>query len=531
MMQSMWKQRGAVLILSAFLLPLTLAICGFAVDGANAYYHKSKLQNSVDAAAIAGGYRYGDRESQADTEDAVLEYMDKNQGEEAYELDSIRYKRGKQQGTTRITVTASEEVPVFFIGPILRYLSSGADHSADTWTIRAEATAEVVRVASDVPQIFEYTMIGGFDGKPVRRRPNEWKDVMGGVNDIKNSLVFHTADVKITGKVHANGSVYLDDTFVGNDASRRDYFISADQFSTAATRDADLWSNYRDNYNEHYVGGRDSVWDNQGHQTYYDTKDSTVNDTAHVNPGHEHDDKIITGPGSRDFTWRYYYRMGMSAGKDVTAEESAASQIDISLRDDNPMTSALCKTIRQYKDMSLQDLENAHVYIDTDGNYQREKTFADRSYQLDPSHTTTIYPGITCGSFKVTDAESWKVWDKVYKVVIVDGDLQVNIPAGQKPDDENDHLLFVSLHGNISVQSSSPIQGFFYAPQGTVLIDGSKAAAITGSIVAKSIMLTTGGQRIHATHSTFSGGSSSQAGGKGNQSLTVHLVSDEDDEE
>jgi len=515
--QARWRngQKGAVLVLTAFLLPAMLAFCGFAVDGGNAYYHKSKLQNSVDAAAIAGGYKYAEKQNMNDVRDKVEDYMDLNQGDGNYKIVSIDRKNGNAKDSTRITVAASEDVPVYFIGPVLRFLSKGSDHSADTWHINANATAEITKTG--IPKIFQYMMIGGSD-KICRTKE------MGGLNDIKNSLVFHTADIDIKGAVHANGSVYLDDTFFNNDPSKHDYYISADSFSCVANKDSNLWSNYRDNYWEHYADGKDSVWDNTGHQTYYDTK--TTTDTTHIRKGHENDEKVITGSGDRDFNWRYYYRMGTSDGKDITAQASQANKIDISLSQTNPMTSALYETIELYRSMSMSDKETQHVYIDTDGNYTRSKSGSDTSYQLNPSHTTNVYPGLTCGSFKNThpSSENWKIWDDVYKIIIVDGDLQVNIPENQKPDNATDHLLFVSLHGNISVQSSSPIYGFFYAPQGTVLIDGRSDADIVGSIVAQSIMCTTGGQRLSATHSTFVDGSK---GNSGSGSVSVRLVNDD----
>ncbi len=517
--QSRWRngQKGAVLVLTAFLLPALLTFCGFAVDGGNAYYHKSKLQNSVDAAAIAGGYKYAEQKKFADARSQIEDYLDLNQGEGNYTLDTVERRNSNKNNSTRIYVKASESVPVYFIGPVLRFLSKGSDSSADTWNISANATAEITSTGNSVPKIFQYAMIGGAD---VISRNHE----MGGQNDIKNSLVFHTADIDIKGAVHANGSVYLDDTFFNNDPSKRDYYISTDSFSCVANKDSDLWSNYRDNYWEHYAGGKDSVWDNAGHQTYYDTK--TTTDTTHIREGHENDEKIITGSGDRDFNWRYYYRMGTSTGKDITAQTSHTDRIDISLANTNPMTKDLYTTIETYRSMSMGDKEKQHIYIDTDGNYSREKSGSDASYQLNPSHTTSIYPGLTCGSFKNThpSSESWKIWDDVYKIIIVDGDLQVNIPDNQKPDNATDHLLFVSLHGNISVQSSSPIYGFFYAPQGTVLIDGRSDADIVGSIVAKSIMCTTGGQRLSATHSTFIDDSK---GNNGSGSVSVKLVNND----
>lgn len=52
------QQRGSILIISAMMLPLMLGFLGFAYDFGNVYMHKVRLQNIVDAAALAGGRAY-----------------------------------------------------------------------------------------------------------------------------------------------------------------------------------------------------------------------------------------------------------------------------------------------------------------------------------------------------------------------------------------------------------------------------------------------------------------------------------------
>lgn len=61
------KQRGAVFVLTAIMLPAFLGFLGFAYDFGNLYIHKTKLQNIADAAALAGGR-------------AFLESQEKTQG-------------------------------------------------------------------------------------------------------------------------------------------------------------------------------------------------------------------------------------------------------------------------------------------------------------------------------------------------------------------------------------------------------------------------------------------------------------------
>ena len=68
-------QRGAILIMTAFLLPLTIAMAGTAVDIGQAYLLKSKLQNATDAAAVAGAYELGNSKKVNTT---VEDYLEKN---------------------------------------------------------------------------------------------------------------------------------------------------------------------------------------------------------------------------------------------------------------------------------------------------------------------------------------------------------------------------------------------------------------------------------------------------------------------
>lgn len=54
------QQKGAFIVLTAFLLPLLIALSGTVIDFGNLYIHKARLQNATDAAAIAGAYAYLD---------------------------------------------------------------------------------------------------------------------------------------------------------------------------------------------------------------------------------------------------------------------------------------------------------------------------------------------------------------------------------------------------------------------------------------------------------------------------------------
>ncbi|MBQ1866947.1 pilus assembly protein TadG-related protein, partial [Selenomonas sp.] len=51
-------QKGAILILTALLLPMLICGTGLAVDLGNIYVQKTRLQNTADAAALAGAKAY-----------------------------------------------------------------------------------------------------------------------------------------------------------------------------------------------------------------------------------------------------------------------------------------------------------------------------------------------------------------------------------------------------------------------------------------------------------------------------------------
>ena len=51
------RQRGSILVLTAFALPVALAGIGLSVDAGNVYLHKSQLQNATDAAALGGAQK------------------------------------------------------------------------------------------------------------------------------------------------------------------------------------------------------------------------------------------------------------------------------------------------------------------------------------------------------------------------------------------------------------------------------------------------------------------------------------------
>ncbi len=113
-----YSQRGAFLILVAFLLPLIMAMLGFVIDFGNVYWHKSVLQNCADASAL-GGAKIGDEgnkfnKSKADSMADKL--LAKNKRYDS-KKKSYQYLGSKSdpKNTHYYVVTLTEKVPMFFL--------------------------------------------------------------------------------------------------------------------------------------------------------------------------------------------------------------------------------------------------------------------------------------------------------------------------------------------------------------------------------------------------------------------------------
>lgn len=487
-------QQGAILVLTAFLLPFIILFTGFAVDAGNAYIHHSKLQNSVDAAALAGGYKYAENESLNDTKIIVDDYMKLNQGKDTYKINNITPNSRSEDDAiiTDITVDVSEKVPIYFLGAALKYFYVDiTDEEAKNWNIKVTATVRVKKgkkgTSSNQPSsIFDYAMIGA------RRKPAthdyQYVNYMPWNADVPQSFIF-TSPIKIKGKLHANGAIYLNDYY----EKSGDYSIYVEKFSCYAETDADLWDNFRggDTYFDHYINGIDGYYENGKKIYYYEQTPDEVY-RAHVNKGHMNDEKIPGIHGlNGDMSWRFYARFGTFDHKDYTAENSHTNDIDIDLSDKNPLTKSVYDMVEYYRKMSPEEREKNYVYVDTDGKYYKQwlSMKPRKQYEFTQSHNKQIYPGITCNTwgfpFYKQQGASF-VDSNVYKIIIVDGNLNINgIPADVMHNNETDHAIFISLHGDIHIQNDGPFYGYAYAPQGNILLDGNNR--IYGSIVAQSI--------------------------------------------
>ena len=146
------RQRGSILILTAFALPVILAGIGFAVDAGNIYVHKAQLQNAADAAALGGakvgigstknianfdtsaanqaaadlvaidvgnGKALVSSSSKKSTEQ--WQYATDKDGKNVVVTSTFRYLKSKSNANARYyTVEAQQNVPLLFLKYFLR---------------------------------------------------------------------------------------------------------------------------------------------------------------------------------------------------------------------------------------------------------------------------------------------------------------------------------------------------------------------------------------------------------------------------
>ena len=181
------RQKGQILVFTAVLLPLMMAVLGFTVDFGNMYMHKSRLQNAADAAAIAGAYAYRDFDNkpgqwQHKDADDYAEFSVRDNLANWLDIERIYQAREVDDGTTYYRVLLTEEVPVYF----LRLFDVG-----DTVDVSAAAVASIVATGGG-NTIFDNLFSFGSDGF-YNNTPNQNPDKNGIVNSsfINQSAFYH----------------------------------------------------------------------------------------------------------------------------------------------------------------------------------------------------------------------------------------------------------------------------------------------------------------------------------------------------
>ena len=105
------KERGAIFVLTALLLPIMFGCLGIAYDVGTVYMHKARLQNVADAAALAGGRAYLQSQTKTNGKDSVdgtMDYRSKDIANCTYKGGrsmTVKYEYGKETTIDRGNTT------------------------------------------------------------------------------------------------------------------------------------------------------------------------------------------------------------------------------------------------------------------------------------------------------------------------------------------------------------------------------------------------------------------------------------------
>lgn len=129
------KQKGAILALTAVMLPVLLAFMGLAVDLGNVFAAQAKLQSAADAAVLAGAQVYNISNDQKKAKQKAEDMLQKN-----IDIKNLSYQDFHSASAGRFSTSYEyyvgylhEDVPLYF----LRFVGK------PTYTVEAKAVAIV----------------------------------------------------------------------------------------------------------------------------------------------------------------------------------------------------------------------------------------------------------------------------------------------------------------------------------------------------------------------------------------------------
>lgn len=478
-------QQGAILVLTAFLLPFIIVFTGLAVDFGSAYVRRSQLQNAADAAVLAGAYHLDD--NQADG--VVLQYLQTNLGlyfknysyqtgdDFPNEYETLNYHTDKQKDELDVTLRSSVEasfLKLFDINAIPVYA-----------TAKARVSETKMSVNDD---IFNYAMVAAHESSKDYDIKNwqHWDD---------SSIWIHHEDNIIDGNILTNGKISLDQNQFA--ILRGIIYASANVKNQGKTYTEEYWqhnlrrkkvfepdvwgmygwpaNNQNDPNRKHnwlwewikYFLGIDNEREGMNYYTFMNTQNGDFTTERQIE---ESDYK-----NQYDGKWQ-----------DITNTNLVKyrSSVDVSI-DSNP---GIKSFINKYKNMSVTDREANHVFYDDSSNVTIE--FSKSSAKG--------YPNISTGSA----SDSWStipIWQRYYRIIIVPHGLKVSIDHLRKPKD-NEFAILIALDGDVNIPLSSDFNGMIYAPNGTVFVNGEDNITFTGSIVAQKIQIT---NTVHFIYKNF----------------------------
>ncbi len=458
-MKRHWSgQQGAILVLTAFLLPFIIAFTGMAVDFGSAYVRRSQLQNAADAAVLAGAYHLDDGKA----DDIVLQYLKTNLDPHftkySYEkgdafpdkFETLNYHTDKQKDELDVTLRSSVEASFLRLFDI------------NTIPVSVTATAKVSQEENNnFDDMFNYGLVAS----DIPDNPYNWYvDENWQVNNDRlkkdSAILFDNTGAIVNGNILTNGRIGFDGSNVNTLNGK--IYASKDVLNGNAPPDftrnginkkfsPDVWGtiNYVD-------------WNGISVPSYLAFKDKDGN-------GFTEDGirKDVNRPGLVNYV----------------------NRVDIS-RNANPGINEL---IENYRKMKPEERIENHVFYDDAGT-------SDLFFW---TNSNGGYPGWT---------DYYTRW---YRVIIAQKSVTVNLPKKPKGDE---FAILISLNGDITIPNGNVFNGILYAPNGKILINGN-GSTFNGSIIGKTIEINSSNQVIN--HKNYFAQNSSGSGSTGKKTVKL----------
>ena len=451
-------QQGAILVLTAFLLPFIIAFTGMAVDFGSAYVRRSQLQNAADAAVLAGAYHLDDGKA----DDIVLQYLKTNLDPHftkySYEkgdafpdkFETLNYHTDKQKDELDVTLRSSVEASFLRLFDI------------NTIPVSVTATAKVSQEENNnFDDMFNYGLVAS----DIPDNPYNWYvDENWQVNNDRlkkdSAILFDNTGAIVNGNILTNGRIGFDGSNVNTLNGK--IYASKDVLNGNAPPDFT-----RNGINKKFSP---DVW---GTINYVDLNGISVPSYLAFK---DKDGNGFTEDGIR---------------KDVNRPGlvNYVNRVDIS-RNANPGINEL---IENYRKMKPEERIENHVFYDDAGT-------SDLFFW---TNSNGGYPGWT---------DYYTRW---YRVIIAQKSVTVNLPKEPKGDE---FAILISLNGDITIPNGNVFNGILYAPNGKILINGN-GSTFNGSIIGKTIEINSSNQVIN--HKNYFAQNSSGSGSTGKKTVKL----------
>lgn len=470
------KEKGAIIVFTALLLPFMMICVGLAFDLGNLYVHKTRLQNAADAAALAGARAYA-ASGETNSPDTVTshpaadaearEYVKSNAEENNLNNDVITTCRAKANNSdeTRIyyRVDLEEEVPFYF----LRILGT---ERFEKQTVKADSVAVIMAAVT-------YEEEKGNELFIVRHNLNI-------VNSIDNPDTVNKAD------------------YVGTPLARAATFNGSITYTDGSGKNPKNASGYSDYKITHST--------QQGELEYFFTTKAKTEGKTLWQATHDVNGNEIEGKGNEYATRDSFADYDMSA------------------------LGASTKTLLGLQDYSARNWENWDSYK---SNFKTKADFGSGITSSDLSNSVAITADMANGDGNIALTIDGSVGDSDSDPIYVYFDesiYQINFNVNSS----NNRPIVVCYMGtgnmHINFNNGSTFTGVIYAPNITsqegCLINNNNNSHFVGSIIANYMYIAGGGDYTYRYLGVAGAGTTGQGSKitKLDSSTKVNLISSND---